>query len=210
MSLTSEQLEILSSAVDYLRADSLGTGQLDERTVTKLSLLWEPLGYRSQLDLMNHLRDEPILTLLASFLGLASTPPTPMSDAVNVPIGSIIAWDKSLTGVPTLPAGFVECNGQVINDAASPLNGVQIRDLNSFHYFLRGNQTSGATGGNPTHAHAFTATTGTEDGDVDVQSDSGTPITVASFAHVHSVSGTSDLASSLPPFMNMVWIMRIK
>jgi len=30
----------------------------------------------------------------------------------NVPIGAIVAWDKSLTGVPALPANFVECNGR--------------------------------------------------------------------------------------------------
>jgi len=65
--LTDSQASILSFVVDYLKKDSLGTGQLDERASTKLSQLWDVFGYRSQLDFLNHLRDEPILTILSSF-----------------------------------------------------------------------------------------------------------------------------------------------
>jgi len=28
-----------------------------------------------------------------------------------VPIGAVLPWLKSLTGAPTLPAQFLECNG---------------------------------------------------------------------------------------------------
>ncbi len=47
------------------------------------------------------------------------------------PIGAIIAWNKNGTGVPALPSGWVECNGQTLSDGASPLNNTVIPNLNS-------------------------------------------------------------------------------
>lgn len=72
------------------------------------------------------------------------------NNGVN-PIGAIIAWHKSLTGTPAIPAGWVECNGQTLSDAGSPYNGQVIPNLNgtpSGGYsgggrFLRGGTTSG-------------------------------------------------------------------
>jgi hypothetical protein len=70
-----------------------------------------------------------------------------------IPIGSIVAWHGNLGGVPTLPAGWVECDGSLIADAASPMNGQTMPDLNnattsesgdvSRGRFLRGNTVSG-------------------------------------------------------------------
>lgn len=70
-----------------------------------------------------------------------------------VPIGSIIAWHKNLTGVPSLPDGWVECNGATISDSQSPMNGRATPNLNgattsssgdaSRGRFLRGYSTSG-------------------------------------------------------------------
>jgi len=127
-----------------------------------------------------------------------------------VPVGAIVAWDKSLLGVPALPANFVECNGQTISDAASPLNGQTLRNLNGNNQFLRGNTTSGGTGGSATHVHLYTGSTDVEDGDTEVQSNTGTPALVAAFGHVHTFTGTTDSASSLPPYTEMVWVIRIK
>jgi hypothetical protein len=72
----------------------------------------------------------------------------------NVPVGCIIAWHKSLSGTPSLPAGWEECNGQTISDASSPYNGQAIPDLNggttsssgdaSRGRFLRGHSSSGS------------------------------------------------------------------
>ena len=62
-----------------------------------------------------------------------------------VPVGSIIAWHKSFTGTPSLPDGWVECNGQTINDAESPYHLQTIPDLNNQARFLRGALTSGTT-----------------------------------------------------------------
>lgn len=72
-----------------------------------------------------------------------------------VPIGGVIAWVNHLTGTPSLPAGWVECNGGTISDSESPINGQSIPNLNnvptgtfgtpSGGYYLRG--TTGTTGG---------------------------------------------------------------
>ena len=66
------------------------------------------------------------------------------------PIGSIIAWAKTLTSVPALPTGWLECNGQTISDANSPMNGENVPDINTTQSFLRGASTSGGTGGTDT------------------------------------------------------------
>ena len=67
-----------------------------------------------------------------------------------VPIGSIIAWAKSITGAPPLLPNFVQCDGQTLSDGDSPLNGQVIPDLNGGNKFLRGASTSGGTGGKST------------------------------------------------------------
>jgi hypothetical protein len=72
-----------------------------------------------------------------------------------VPIGSIVAWTNNISGTPGLPAGWLECNGQLVADAESPLNGQTLPNLNgtfttgggttsSAGRFLRG--TTGTTG----------------------------------------------------------------
>jgi len=61
----------------------------------------------------------------------------------QAPIGSIIAWHKSLSGVPSLPGNWAECNGQTISDSDSPLDGVTLPDLNGDKRFLRGGSSSG-------------------------------------------------------------------
>ncbi|MBF0290509.1 MAG: hypothetical protein HQM14_22090 [SAR324 cluster bacterium] len=61
----------------------------------------------------------------------------------SLPVGTIIAWHKNLTGTPSLPPEWVEANGQTIVDADSPYNGQTIPDLNGSGLFIRGNSTSG-------------------------------------------------------------------
>jgi hypothetical protein len=74
--------------------------------------------------------------------------------SVNVPIGSIIAWDGSLPGVPTLDQGWQLCDGALITDARSPMRGQNTRALNgnsdATKKFIRGSTTSGTTAGNAT------------------------------------------------------------
>lgn len=69
---------------------------------------------------------------------------------VNVPVGVILPWHKSMSNVPALPPQWVECNGQTINDVQSPMNGQTLPNLNGQvyaggrGYYLRGGATSGS------------------------------------------------------------------
>lgn len=59
-----------------------------------------------------------------------------------IPVAGITAWHKNLG--ESLPANFVECNGQTVSDADSPLDGQTIPDLNDGD-LLRGQTSSGGT-----------------------------------------------------------------
>ncbi|KKM85136.1 hypothetical protein LCGC14_1292120 [marine sediment metagenome] len=49
-----------------------------------------------------------------------------------VPVGAIVAWHKDIDGATplVLPDSWVECNGGTVSNAASPINGKTIPDLN--------------------------------------------------------------------------------
>lgn len=99
------------------------------------------------------------------------------------PVGAIIAWAKSIAGVPqTLPAGWRLCNGSTINDAESPMNGEDVPDLNGGE-FLRGSGTSGGTGGSDTMAHTHGVTSNVTVGN-------HTSLTLNTDQHNHSVTGS--------------------
>lgn len=186
---------------------------------------------------------------------------------ITAPVGSVLSWLKEYTNTPALPNGWVECNGQVLSDTESVYDGQTIPDLNGDNRFLRGNSTSGSTGGSatanlahthtgPSHAHSFSdsGTTGTESSHTHSFSDTSTSETQTAYldsvgggtgtiyatgTHDHDVSGTTGSAGShnhsftasgttgsggtgntssalsasqaiLPPYYNVVWIMRIK
>ena len=115
-----------------------------------------------------------------------------------VPIGSVIPWAKSITGVPqTLPSSYVECSGQVLSDADSPLNGQTIPNLNNSVY-LRSNSTSGGTGGANTHNHTYT-----------YSDDTGGSGVLGNYID-DDITETTPTVNHEPPYMTMVMIMRIK
>jgi hypothetical protein len=69
-----------------------------------------------------------------------------------VPIGAITAWHKDLVGTPEIPNNWAECNGQLLEDEASPYDKTNLPNLNLLHeiegelfrgLFLRGGVTSG-------------------------------------------------------------------
>lgn len=108
----------------------------------------------------------------------------------NTPVGAIIPWDGSLVGVPALPSGWQLCDGSVISDVRSPMHGQNTRALNgnsnATKLFIRGSTTSGTTGG----VTGISANTQTSGGG----NTNGLPPTET---------------STIPPFMEMIWIVRI-
>lgn len=136
------------------------------------------------------------------------------------PIGSIIAWHKSLSGVPqslSYNSAWVECSGQTLNDPSSPLHGVVIPNLNTGNdtggYFLRGATVSGT----------LQAGTVIQNGG----SDQVRGVSSVAYADADSTDGNScankTVAGSLnsqtiaaqgsvfrPINMGVVWIMRVK
>jgi hypothetical protein len=115
-----------------------------------------------------------------------------LSSAI-VPLGSIIPWAKNFTNTPSLPATFIECNGQIINDVESIYNGQLAPDLNITNRFLRGSNSSGSIGGSETHVHAW----------------DGASSTLGNIAHGSQDRFTTTV-NHLPPYYEIVWIMRIK
>jgi hypothetical protein len=132
----------------------------------------------------------------------------------ETPIGSIIAWHKSFPNTPGLPVGWVECNGQVISDAASVYNGQTVPNLNSdtqdgsvaSGMFLRGASTSGTLQDDATALNGLSVTSRTNDGSTVGGGGSG--------AVGNNTPGNVNLLSSdtetRPANMTVVWIMKIR
>jgi hypothetical protein len=111
----------------------------------------------------------------------------------SVPIGVAVPYFKDTPGVPALPANFVECNGQVLNDPESPMNGQTMPDANTgAARFIRGGLTSGVTGGIDTFATALADNAGV-----------GTP---QNFVTTDFSPG----AQPFPPYITAVWVIRVK
>lgn len=133
------------------------------------------------------------------------------STAVVPPIGTIMAWHKSMTGTPALPSEWLECNGQTVSDALSPYDGQALPDLNNpptgynGGRFLRGNTTSGTMQeGSSIWQNDTSDTVRNSDGDANV-----TPATVD--AHTSSTPYSALGVNAVRPLnMSVVWIMRIK
>jgi microcystin-dependent protein len=134
--------------------------------------------------------------------------------AVLPPIGCVLSWLKTLTGCPALPDGFVECNGQTLDDADSPFDGVTIPDLNGGTYrMLRGASTSGGTTGSDTHtltvdeipAHTHT---------VPASSSGGSTKTIYDLAGSGTLNsgstGGGQAHNNIPACYEVVYILRIK
>jgi hypothetical protein len=125
-----------------------------------------------------------------------SGPPGPAGPSVGaVPIGGIVPWMKNFSGAPSLPGEFAECNGQVLNDVASPFHNQTLPDLNGEQRFLRGSATSGGTGGSTAHAHTYNGAQGASVG--------------GDFTAADNSSGTT-FSEHLPPFYEVVFVMRVK
>ncbi len=116
-----------------------------------------------------------------------------------LPVGSVVAWSKSMPGTPALHPSWVECNGQVLSDPNSPYDGQTIPDLNggvSTPRFLRGGNSSGAVGGTEEHTHSLNWY-GYAGGSGSAQRYLNTQQNVSS-------------TSTLPSYYTVVWIMKVK
>jgi hypothetical protein len=128
----------------------------------------------------------------------------PMNIKGLVPVGSPIPWLKSYTNTPALPGEFVECNGQVLSDADSDYDGQTIPNLNGSgggtKRFLRGSTTSGGVGGAEQHNH-----------NVNIPVNSvGLNLGSATYYVVSQVAVTTYMASSLPSYYEVVYVLRVK
>ncbi len=142
-------------------------------------------------------------------------------DATRPPIGAVVAWMKTFENTPTnLPPGWVECNGQVLNDTNSLYHGRAIANLNGVSgvqpRFLRGATTSGTTGGTQTHSHISTSTrysSGNHGVGANTEFGSSGTAEVGMSNPTYTASGERLLTSTtdtLPSYYEVVWIMRVK
>lgn len=126
-----------------------------------------------------------------------------VNGALTPPIGAVVAWLKTYTNTPALPAGWAECDGSTVSDSDSPYDGQTLPDLNGDNRFLRGSSTSGSTGGSETHSHAVPADpTGSGPGGAITGGNTS--------ADYYDTNWQSDATSTLPTYYEVVWIIRIK
>lgn len=135
---------------------------------------------------------------------------------MDVPIGTILAWHKNLTGCPALPAGWVECNGGTLDNVDSPFHGQAIPNLNGDKRFLRGGSVSGdlqqdAMQGHK-HGQHYSVSTNRDPGTGNWYSPSGDTHDGADTSEpkTDGVNGTPRVANETRPInMSVVWIMKV-
>mgnify|MGYP006295748299 CR=1 FL=1 len=119
------------------------------------------------------------------------------------PIGSIVAWNKTMPGTPPLSDGWVECNGQTLSDPNSPYNGVSIPNLNGENRILKGDSGSGSVSTEnflPWHNHNFRST-----------GDMGRYPAATSTSWTWRNDMVAQLQSGTPQtFFHIVWVMRVR
>ena len=101
----------------------------------------------------------------------------------GVPVGAVIDWWRPNAGFP-VPTGFQICDGSMVVDAESPLNGETLPDLRI--QFVRGANVIGdigITGGVNTHGHSLTVNSSSHMHSVDPPSKSSNSVNLA---HGHS------------------------
>ena len=143
---------------------------------------------------------------------------------VGVPVGSIIAWHKSMSGVPALLDNFHECDGSVISDSRSLMNGQTLPDLNSTARFIRGGIASGTTQASQNKSEVLGVNLYLNGGSgggfqqcskFSVGPSGSTPNIMASLAGSDNLTTvmletvSNGNSESRPDNMSMVWIMRI-
>jgi len=194
---------------------------LDDKDEVAVAEVWVPTGATSLQT--SFVRDRRLISDLEASTAELHGDLEMNNNSINnfnydheVPVGGIIAWDKSRANTPALPANYAECNGQTISDADSPYDGQTLPDLNGNNRFLRGNGTSGGTGGvdsvtlsvseMPSHNHSYTQTNNNN-----VNGDEGfDSANSGAFSSNTGDTGGDAAHENRPPYYNTVMVMRIK
>ena len=116
--------------------------------------------------------------------------------AQSPPVGSIVGFHKDWSETTdTIPDGWLYCDGSVISDSESPINGQTLPDLNGTDddtkRFLRGSDTAGTTGGSSTHNHSV-------------------PKTSCRRQYNSTYPNNLNANTSIPPYFEVAFMMRIK
>lgn len=120
----------------------------------------------------------------------------------SIPIGCILGFAKHLMQ-SNMPEEFVECDGSIINIDDSPLNGIMTPDLNTTNRFLRGSTSGNNTGGSETHRHRIRFSNDTNAG-----SSSGFNRNPGQLKH--NTDYYTTYSNHLPPYYNVVWVLKVK
>ncbi len=128
-----------------------------------------------------------------------------------VPIGTIVAWHKSMTGTPSLPEGWLECNGQTVADVESSYDGQVLPNLNGEGRFLRGGSTSGTLqdSQNLAHTHNYGDYYWHDSGAVD-EFENPTGDGMGERLQVSRTTNTSGGSEARPINMSIIWIIKVK
>lgn len=122
------------------------------------------------------------------------------------PVGTILAWHKDWGTTPALPEGWLECDGQTVNDSESVFNGMSTPDLNGQARFLRGGSTSGTLQADELKSHSHQIYWG-------ATNTIGTPVGAGNVARIGSTGDfiqATGGAETRPINMSVVWIIRVK
>ncbi|MCX7044204.1 MAG: hypothetical protein NTX50_01790 [Candidatus Sumerlaeota bacterium] len=150
---------------------------------------------------------------------LSVSPTGSISGFGSCPVGAIIGWHKSLTGVGALPSNWLECSGQLITDSGSPLYGKTLPDLNHTlssrpgfkGLFLRGDLTSGNQQADEVKTHSHTYDEGYFiPGNNRWNSVAGSTDGCPGVSQNRASNTASESRETCPYSYTVVWIMRIK
>jgi hypothetical protein len=119
-----------------------------------------------------------------------------------VPIGCVVFVAGSITGCPAVAANFQLCNGAAISNARSLMNGQNTPNITGSNRFIRGNTTSGTTGGAATAAHTHTVA-GSAKGN-----DNNDPTTIYPLSS-SSIDTGSTSVDTVPPYLDLIPYIRI-
>jgi len=165
---------------------------------------------------------EQVHAASTALIAAATQPAVEIIRNFTAPVGTIVAWHKSMPGTLHLPDGWMECNGDEVKDKTSPYFGKTLPILNGEARFLRGGIESGVL--QDQEWKGFSARTYPQgpDGppfvafkqsiDASKVSSSWGPNGLATGAYKHETGITFKFDDSevRPKNMSVVWIIKIK